>query len=74
MAKTGNPNWCKFKSQPEVVKPTLFEETVNRLGLAPADFGRSRELRDWVRQNKDQRYVPSALLEQWGFDVQEVCD
>lgn len=74
MKKSGNPNWGEPYLQPDVVKPTLFEETVSKLGLAPADFNRSLELRDWVRQNKDQRYVPSALLEQWAFDVQESCD
>jgi hypothetical protein len=27
-------------------------------------------LRDWVRENKDRRYVPSELLAVWGLRVE----
>ena len=30
-----------------------------------------RELKDWVRRNKDHKYVPSQLLELWDFDVDD---
>jgi hypothetical protein len=29
----------------------------------------SGELKEWVRRNKDHKYVPSQLLAAWRFDV-----
>jgi hypothetical protein len=51
--------------------PTLFEETVARLGLSPEQYCSSTELREWVVQNKDVRYVPTLLLTHWGYDVEK---
>jgi hypothetical protein len=39
------------------------------LHLSPAEYGSSAALKEWVRKNKDQKYVPDDLLEFWGFEV-----
>jgi len=70
--KRGNPNWGK----PELVNTpytgsTSFEEVVKKLRLGPADYERSSELREWVRRNKDQKYVPVDLLKAWDLTVKE---
>jgi hypothetical protein len=69
--KRGNPNWGK----PDVntipyTGATSFEEIAKKLCLSPHQYGNSVELRDWVQKNKDHKYVPSNLLELWGFEVQ----
>lgn len=68
--KRGNPNWCK----PELhIVPyagtTSFEEIAKKLCLSPQQYGASVQLRDWAQKNKDHKYVPSNLLELWGFEV-----
>jgi hypothetical protein len=67
--KRGNPNWGKPDPQTRTVNPTSFEEAVKRLHLSPAEYGSSAALKEWVRKNKDQKYVPDDLLEFWGFEV-----
>ena len=68
--KRGNPNWGK----PEVntvpyTGASSFEEVVKKLRLSPAEY--EGQLKDWVRKNKDQKYVPSNLLQAWGLEVKE---
>lgn len=48
---------------------STFEHLVRRLGLSPAQYASSAELKEWVRKNKDERYVPPQLLDLWGFEV-----
>ena len=48
-----------------------FEHVVRRLGLSPSQYALSRELKEWVRKNKDSKYVPPQLLEAWHFDVDD---
>ena len=65
----GNPNWGK----PELSQPMLcasgFEQVVKALGLLPEQYRGSAGLREWVRRNKDHKYVPLDLLQAWGFTV-----
>ena len=68
--KRGNPNWGK----PEVnITPytgaSSFEEVVRKLRLSPAEYEGSIQLKAWVQKNKDQKYVPSNLLQAWGVEV-----
>ena len=68
--KRGNSNWGK----PEVntlpyAGVSSFEEMVKKLRLSPTEYEGSIHLKEWVRKNKDQKYVPSNLLEAWGLDV-----
>lgn len=49
--------------------PTCFEEIAESLGLAVQDFEGSIPLKEWVRRNKDHKYVPPDLLKAWGFAV-----
>jgi len=46
-----------------------FEHLVASLGLSPAEYVNSAELKEWVRRNKDHKYVPPELLAAWGFTV-----
>lgn len=48
---------------------STFEHFVRRLHLSPEEYSTSVELKEWVRRHKDHKYVPSQLLELWGFEV-----
>jgi len=72
MAKRrGNPNWGK----PEPIGPvvptvTSFEQVVKEFKLTPDQYIRSTRLREWARRNKNSKYIPEALLEAWGFEIE----
>ena len=51
--------------------PTSFEEVVKKLGLSPDEYLDSPQLKDWVRKNKDEKYVPSELLKAWNINGEE---
>lgn len=70
MATRGNKNW----NNPEQLavpssSPTSFDQMVKQLGLSPDQYESSAVLKEWVRKNKDVKYVPTALLQAWGFKV-----
>ena len=44
-----------------------FERVAEALGLLPPEYLTTSALREWARQNKDYKYVPSELLTAWGF-------
>jgi hypothetical protein len=69
MKKHGNPNWGKEQSMPVVPIITEFEKKVAELGLTPDRYLASEPLREWVRVNRNTRYVPEPLLEGWGFEI-----
>ena len=46
-----------------------FERVVDSLKLSPEQYQSSTELREWVLQNKDHKYVPPDLLKAFGFQV-----
>ncbi|HMK29079.1 MAG TPA: hypothetical protein VK473_05285 [Terriglobales bacterium] len=66
--RRGNPNWGKPQGRAEAGLST-FEQVVKTLKLSPEELKDSRELKEWVRIHKDQKYVPPALLKLWGFTV-----
>jgi hypothetical protein len=72
MAKRrGNPNWGK----PEPIGPvvptvTSFEQIVKEFKLPADQYIRSTRLREWARRNKNSKYIPEALLEAWGFEIE----
>jgi hypothetical protein len=47
-----------------------FDEVVTHLHLSPHQYRDSPELKEWVRRNKDQRYVPTEVLNAFGFNVE----
>lgn len=47
---------------------SAFELETKKLGLSPGDFASSALLKEWARKNKDQKFVPSDLLQAWGFN------
>jgi hypothetical protein len=66
-----NSNWGK--PQPavaETVPPTSFEAIVRKLRLRPAQYLQSQALKDWVRKNRDRKYVPLDLLEAWNLEAE----
>jgi hypothetical protein len=67
--RRGNPNWGK--PEPMLTTPTIssFDALVKSLGLSPDEYADSKQLKELVRLNKDQKYVPQDLLRLWGFPV-----
>jgi hypothetical protein len=64
--KRGNPNWGEPEGNTIPYTGTSsFEEVVRRLRLSPAECEGSIHLKEWARKNKDQKYVPSNLLQAW---------
>jgi hypothetical protein len=45
----------------------------NILGIGPNQYKDSLPLKEWVRQNKDDKYVPPDLLKHWGFYEDEAA-
>src|ERR1039458_1592436 len=69
--RRGNPNGGK----PEPIGPvvptvTSFEQVVKEFKLTPDQYIRSTRLREWARKNKNSKYIPEALLEAWGFEIE----
>jgi hypothetical protein len=65
-----NRNFTKPEARSlSVSSASSFEQIVEDLKLLPDKYRGSAELREWVRQNKDQKYVPSDLLKAFGFQV-----
>jgi hypothetical protein len=50
---------------------TSFEQIVKKLGLSPEQYKSSDRLKEWVRRNMDEKYVPPDLLKAWGFEHDE---
>ncbi len=48
---------------------SAFERVARRLGLSPSQYASSEALKEWVRQNKNEKFVPPDLLTLWGFEV-----
>lgn len=46
---------------------TSFDHIVAILGITPDRYKDSLPLKEWVRKNKDEKYVPPDLLKYWGF-------
>ena len=40
---------------------------------SPEQYRSSARLKDWVRRNMDEKYVPSDLLKAWGFETDEAA-
>lgn len=59
--------------EPATSSASSFEKMVETLGLRPDQYLSSTALKEWVRSNKDDKYVPSDLLKAWGFNVDEAA-
>jgi hypothetical protein len=53
-------------------KAASFDEIVGRMGLLPEQYVSSAELKEWVRANRGQKYVPIDLLMAWGLEVERL--
>lgn len=68
--RRGNPNWGKPEAPgPIVISPTMFEIAVEKFRLTPDQYVHSAQLREWARSNKNSKYIPEALLDAWGLEV-----
>lgn len=71
MAKRrGNPTWGKLAPLAIPSSLSTFEHVVKALRLSPDQYENSVELKEWVRRNRNDKYVPSELLHAWGFHVE----
>jgi hypothetical protein len=69
--RRGNPNWGKPEIGPVAVVPSQFEMLAKKLGLLPDEYAGSKELREWACRNRNERYVPETLLNEWRLEVAE---
>ena len=53
-----------------IAKKQLVEAVGLYVELAPDQYIRSTRLREWARRNKNSKYIPEALLEAWGFEIE----
>jgi hypothetical protein len=66
----GTPNAARSaRITPPPFSESSFERVVDSLKLSPEQYQSSSELREWVLQNKDHKYVPPDLLKAFGFQV-----
>jgi hypothetical protein len=56
-------------TNPPTLLESSFDKVVDSLKLSPEQYQSSSELREWVLQNKDHKYVPPDLLKAFGFHV-----
>jgi hypothetical protein len=72
MAKRrGNPNWGKPEMNiPTTPTVTEFEQVTREFDLQPDQYIRSTQLREWASRNRNSKFIPEALLEAWGFEVE----
>jgi hypothetical protein len=65
-----NRNFTKPEAiGPIVFSPSSFERIVTALRISPEEYRSSSALKEWVRRNKEHRYVPPELLKAFGFQV-----
>jgi hypothetical protein len=53
---------------PRIAGASSFEKVVKTMGLTPAEYEASLELKEWARINREKKYVPADLLRAWGFE------
>lgn len=59
-----------YRIEPRVPTVSSFEEIVKTLALKPEQYAKSDKLKDWVKRNKNVKYVPSDLLMAYGFTAE----
>jgi hypothetical protein len=64
-----NRNFTKPGTTRSITYPSSFEQVVRALNISPGEYRSSPELKEWVRRNKDDRYVPTEVLKVFGFEV-----
>lgn len=65
----GNPAWGRPGPHWQPAELTSFDAMVKHLGLSPSQYASSRELKQWVEEHKNCKFVPLELLKIWGFRV-----
>ena len=67
--KRGNPNWGR-PTRSATALATEFELRVRQLRLTPQMYASPLELRAWCEQDRNRRYIPEWLLEEWRITVE----
>jgi len=69
--RRGNPKWAsgKFAEIRPASMPTEFETVARSLQLDQKGYVKSQQLRERCSLNKNRRYVPEWLLEEWEMQV-----
>ena len=57
-------------AQMEGLSRVRVGQIVKEFKLTPDQYIRSTRLREWARRNKNSKYIPEALLEAWGFEIE----
>ncbi len=72
MAKRrGNPKWGQADPMGPVTRTiTEFQRVAGEFNLQPSQYIHSTRLREWARRNRKSKYIPEALLEAWGFEIE----
>jgi len=50
-----------------IAAASSFEAMAKTMGLSPAQYESSLELKEWARVHKQKKFVPPDLLIAWGF-------
>jgi hypothetical protein len=50
-----------------IAEASSFEAMAKTMGLSPAQYQSSLELKEWARVHKHKKFVPPDLLIAWGF-------
>lgn len=72
----GNPNWGRKTLHTEPVGNVSDGQTAFEIQVATLQLGCEQEvklsagLKEWVRRNRNRRYVPEWLLDFWGMEVE----
>lgn len=69
--RKGNSHWASGKAAEirPASMPTEFETVTSSLHLDQKRYVESKQLREWCSVNKNRRYVPEWLLEEWEMQV-----
>ena len=65
-----NRPFTKPGAMRRITSPSSFEQIVKELNISHGEYRRSLELKEWVRRNKDDKYVPTEVLKVFGFQVE----
>jgi len=69
MRRSVNRHFTKPGTTRLITHPSSFEQVVRAVKISPGEYRDSSELKEWVRRNKDDRYVPTEVLKVFGFQV-----
>jgi hypothetical protein len=67
-------SWLQGEAVAVPSTPSDFERVVARLKLSPDQYAGSPQLRAWMEENWQQKFVPEKLLKAWGLNCWSLSD